>query len=240
MDFIRKLFGKRNTEEATPESISLPFDFIITKGVDAVGLLTELRRNTEITPVIMGSPKELDLLIENLELSNDSVEAIINAAESIRFPDWFNERVQSDQEYYQFPHGDWPDEATPENELSAHCGVLTRKPLKQVVIGKIPTGVSWEVPAHLKLGGWNECPLPHEHVAIFKHWADEYGAKVACVTSDVIEFTVERPPATKEQALSLAEEQFVYCSDILFQGVETIENLASILMNSKVWYFWWD
>jgi len=75
---------------------------------------------------------------------------------------------------------------------------------------------------------------------LFKKWQNEYSAKVACVTGDVIEFTVENPPTTKEQALQLAEEQFIYCSDIVFQGVETIENLASTLLNSKVWYFWRD
>ena len=240
MDFIKKLFGKHSTEEVSPAAIHLPFEFITTKGADAVGQLTELRNNTNITPIIMGNPKELDLLIENLELAEESVESILAAASDIQFPHWFEERAAADQEYYQLPHGDWPEDSAAESALSAHRNVLTRKPLKEVVIGKVPTSVSWEVPAHLKLGGWNECPLPHEHVAIFKKWAEEYGAKVACVTSDVIEFTVEHPPTTREHALKLAEGQFLYCSDIVYQGVETIANLAAGLMNSKVWYFCWD
>jgi hypothetical protein len=51
---------------------------------------------------------------------------------------------------------------------------------------------------------------------------------------------VANPPTTKEDALKLAEEQFVYCEDIVTQGTETIENLAAGLINAKKWYFWWD
>lgn len=240
MDFIKKLFGKHTSAEAEAEIVNLPFEFIITKGAEAVGQLAALRNNTDFTPIIMGNPKELDLLIENLELAEESEESILSAASDIQFPKWFEERAKADQEYYQLPRGDWPETPSTENELSAHRSVLTRRPLKEVVIGKVPTADPWKVPAYLKLGGWNECPLPHEHVAIFKKWAEEYGAKVACVTSDVIEFTVEHPPTTREHALKLAEGQFLYCSDIVYQGVETIANLAAGLMNSKVWYFWWD
>ena len=240
MEFLKKLFKREPANEIYLASINLPYDFLICRGEEASGLLHTMRKQEGITPVIMGNPAELELLIENLELSEQSVTDIIESADSIQFPDWFITRADSDPEYYQAPHGEWPQDDLGDSELSAHKNVLTRRPLKQVLIGKVPTETSWQVPAYLKLGGWNECPLPHEHVALFRKWAEEYSAQVACVTSDVIEFTVERPPTDRERAIKLAEEQFLYCSDIVYQGAETIENLASLLMNSKVWYFWWD
>ena len=47
-------------------------------------------------------------------------------------------------------------------------------------------------------------------------------------------------PATKEEALALAWEQFVYCPDIVTQGTETVEVLAAALLNGPVWLFLWD
>ena len=60
------------------------------------------------------------------------------------------------------------------------------------------------------------------------------------MSGDVIECTVKTPPSSKQAALALAREQFVYCSDIVHQGVRSIEALAATLLNSKTWYFWWD
>ncbi len=240
MKFIKKLFRPKEPQEQLKNSIDFPFEVIIVKGTDAPAKLFELRKSENITPVIMGKPSDLELLVDNFEMSEETVAEILSSAKKINFSNWFKERVSEDEEYYQIPHGDWPEAYGQETELSAHLNILTKKPLKQTIIGLIQTKDSWAVPAHLKFGGWNECPSPHEHVALFKKWEEEYSAKVASVTSDVIELTVDHPPTTKEQALKLAEEQFVYCSDIVFQGVETIENLASTLLNSKVWYFWWD
>ena len=53
------------------------------------------------------------------------------------------------------------------------------------------------------------------------------------VTSDTIELSVSNPPKTREDALKLAEEQFIYCEDIVLQGTETLEALATELLNSK-------
>ena len=48
----------------------------------------------------------------------------------------------------------------------------------RVVIGLVPTTLPWEALAHLRLGGWNECPTPAEHVAILKWWHERYGAEL--------------------------------------------------------------
>jgi hypothetical protein len=118
--------------------------------------------------------------------------------------------------------------------------VLSGKVHQWVWIAKIPTAKPCEVPAYLKLGGWNECPASEEHVAVWRFWQAKYGAEILCVTSDVIEATVKNPPAEKEECYTLAKEQFGYCSDIVTQGVGTIDALAATLCNGKSWYFWWD
>jgi hypothetical protein len=73
-----------------------------------------------------------------------------------------------------------------------------------------------------------------------RRWHQEYGADIACLSSDVIECTVKSPPSSRQSALALAQEQFVYCPDIVHQGVESLEALAAILLDGKTWYFWWD
>lgn len=71
------------------------------------------------------------------------------------------------------------------------------------------------MPAYLRFVDWNECPIPEEHVGIFKYWYEKYGAEIISMTGDVIECTVKNPPRTKEEALSLANEQYLFCADIV-------------------------
>jgi hypothetical protein len=48
------------------------------------------------------------------------------------------------------------------------------------------------------------------------------------------------PPTTRPEALRLAKLQYHYCSDIVTQGVGTIDALAARLLNGYSWSFWWD
>lgn len=109
-----------------------------------------------------------------------------------------------------------------------------------VVMAEIPVKNPWEVFAYLPFGGWNECPDTLQMMSVLKYWHEKYGAVTAVITHDVLEVTVPEPVSDKQEALSLAIEQCNFCSDIVFQGVETIGALADILTKSRVWYFWWD
>src|SRR5205823_214172 len=126
------------------------------------------------------------------------------------------------------------------SELSAHCDPLTEKPYPEVVLTVLPTAESWTAPCFLRFGNWNEVPPPEVHAALFKYWSERYGATVACIASDVVEFTVARPPKSRAEAMELANQHYVYCTDIVDQGVETLEALAATLLNAPTWYFWWD
>jgi hypothetical protein len=73
-----------------------------------------------------------------------------------------------------------------------------------------------------------------------KHWLERYQAEVVGMTHDVIEMRVGRPPTTRDDARELARQQYYYCTDIVSQGVETVDALAACLLRGRVWYFWWD
>ena len=108
-----------------------------------------------------------------------------------------------------------------------------------VVLAEIPVKHPWEVFAWLPFGGWNECPVNEEHMAVAKYWFEKYGAIPALMTHDVLEYSLPAP-VSQERAMEVAWEQFTYCSDIVEQGVGTIGRLADGLTKSHYWYFWWD
>jgi Domain of unknown function (DUF4253) len=110
----------------------------------------------------------------------------------------------------------------------------------RVTLGLFPTKNGWEIPAHLNLGGWNECPEAAAHVRLMKRWSEEYGAELVGVNGDTVEMLAHRPPQTREDALRLAGEQFLYCEDIVIQGTQTLETLAAGLLGNKIWFFWGD
>ncbi len=111
---------------------------------------------------------------------------------------------------------------------------------KEIIIANIPTDKPWELPIYVPMGGFNSCPTPEEQAAVFKYWYDKYGAYPACVTYDSWEMFCERPVKDERSAMDLANEMYLFCNDIVDQGTETIGRLAGSLINSSVWFFWWD
>lgn len=110
---------------------------------------------------------------------------------------------------------------------------------EEVIIAKIPTDKPWEVFAWLPFGGWNECPTAEVMLAAGKYWFEKYGAVPAVISHDVLELAAQ-PVKDRSAAVGLALEQFAFCSDIIDQSGMTISSLASTLMLSTVWSFWWD
>ncbi len=110
-----------------------------------------------------------------------------------------------------------------------------------MVLVRVPVQNPWEVFAWLPFGGWNECPGNEEHMAVAKYWFEEYGAFPSLMTCDVLEYSLpSQKPIPRERAKELAVEQFIYCADIVEQGVGTVGCLADSLAQSDHWYFWWD
>jgi len=250
MNWLKSLFGSRSTVKpasaAPPPDVApvaVPWETLEVPGAEAFSTVLALRnREPSVTPVVLGDEEDIERVLEAFEYAESSVDEIISAGEALDVPGWIEERIAADPEYYHEAPSESATTGEPEQAqpLSLAFDVLSGEPKRLVHIALIPTAKSWEVPAHLKLGNWNECPATEVHVAFFKSWFERYGAVVTAIGPDTVEFSVANPPKTMEEARILAREQFVYCADIVFQGVQSVENLAKVLVNGGNWYFWWD
>ena len=101
-----------------------------------------------------------------------------------------------------------------------------------VILVKVPTTKPYEILAYFGMGS--------EGIATVKYWYEKYGVVPAAITYDEIEFYVERPVQTLEEAKKLAVEHYAFCYDIVDQCYGTFEKLVDGLYKNIQWYFWWD
>ena len=110
-----------------------------------------------------------------------------------------------------------------------------------LILAKIPVKNPWEIFAYLPFGNWNDCPDTPELMAAAKYWFEQHGAVPAAMSHDELEFLLPAP-VSQEKAMEVAAEQYGFCPDIVDQEQDnpTVGNLADVLWQSTVWYFWWD
>ena len=110
-----------------------------------------------------------------------------------------------------------------------------------LILAKIPVKNPWESFAYLPFGNWNDCPDTPELMAAAKYWFEQHGAVPAAMSHDELEFLLPAP-VSQEKAMEVAAEQYGFCPDIVDQEQDnpTVGNLADVLWQSIVWYFWWD
>ena len=178
----------------------------------------------------------MDLVKSNLEKYKD-----INAVEFLKkFQEQTTDDVKEDiEEYFTNDVYKFDDDDKSNLELSTvfdYDGNFK----DNVILVKVPTTKPYEVLGYFGMGGYNSCPFPAEQVAVAKYWYEKYGAVPVAITYDEIEFYVERPPQTLEEAKKLAVEHYAFCYDLVDQCCETFEALADGLYKNIQWYFWWD
>jgi len=220
---------------------------LTTHGSKAVALWERLRAVVDKTgrwPVIVGDSNTADQLAEHVEAADAKKPSeLIAAAEKIDAVEWFK-KTAKDRKYDEpganLETGKWDSSATPMTDFQIPKDILKQTPHPSVTVALLPTTNPWEVPAWLNYGGWNECPVPEVQVAVLKRWHGQYGAEVVGVAWDIMELRATKPPDSRDKALALAREQFIFCEDIVTQGVNSVEALAQSLLNGKIWYFWWD
>ena len=199
---------------------------------------------TEERVVVCGPPSEEDTLNKRLAIIDNTAEELIEASLAIDVEAWFREQredLESEwEEDLSEREGEWPGEASVKQGFMGTIDIRTGKPFKDVIGVRVPVRESWKVPAHIQYGGWNDCPEPDVHCAIWRYWEEKYGAAIIAASDDVLEAYVANPPRTEDEAMALAWEQCLYCYDIVDQGAETIAKLAAGLINHQFWYFWWD
>ncbi|HEX5183361.1 MAG TPA: DUF4253 domain-containing protein [Allosphingosinicella sp.] len=236
---------------------AFPFKWITTDGNRAMAEWLRLRCEGRFWPVIVGGDQELMQIAEQWGLGDHTAEQILAAAAELRHPEtlrayheaqkerlaaFLQQQGEPPEEDYQPPVGDWPqdDEIEPVSGPSLVRDVLTGEPLGRVHILLMPTKAGHEVPALLRWGGWNECPPPEHHVAALRRWHEDYGAELVGLSGAVVELRLSKRLATKDEAMRLAREHYLYCNDAVDQGAGDLTTLAALLLVSDWWFFWWD
>lgn len=254
MSFFRRIFGSKKTTKLSPSHAAprspaaslapFPFHLVSAQGADAVAVWRRYQaewRKEGCSAVVIGDADEVKIRAELLSKNTGEVAEVLRAAAGQSAIEFFEQReAEYSQDEINLEIGEWPTEPVPLSSLSAHTNISSGQPKPTIYIAKIPTPHVWEIPAHLEAGGWNDCPDSAAHAAVLKYWHEKHGAEIYSLTADVLECVVSRPPTTREAALALAREQFLFCSDIVHQGTESVELLAASLLNAEVWFFWWD
>jgi|GEM_PF-2127886 hypothetical protein len=131
---------------------------------------------------------------------------------------------------------DWDNDMIAWGKESAECDALSSIILSQsdniLCFVDVPVQSVYDVFCYLPFGG-AESPEPLEHRSIAKYWFEKYGAVPCFMSGDVLQFYVKRPVNEEGEAKALALQQFGFCSDIVTQGCETVQNLASSLKSSR-------
>ena len=217
-----------------------PWPTYAVSGREALAAWEQLRRAGEGYPLIVGTPEDAAYLAEQ-----PALEGAVGVA---RFPQDLlqarerdlREAAEEFGETYDPSPGPWPAVAPGTPVASLTRDILTDAPHPVVYLLVLPTHDPAEALGLLRYGGWNDCPPVEQHVAACRYWGQKFGYEPICVGHDTIEGRVRRRPADRQEALTLAREQYAYCADIVDQGVENVSALAAALMASDWWYFWWD
>ena len=179
----------------------------------------------------------------------DSLSDHAEWSDKVRFEEWqskvlnsnldngkeiLNERIERVRKEYDAT--EWENDVVGKEENTAAINHFEFSEGTLLYLVEVPVKEPWQVFAYIPMGGWNECPDAEEHMAIAKYWYQKYGAAVACISSDTIQYCLSQPIGGN--TMPLAEEHLGYCEDIL-QG-DNLTSLASLIKRSTIWYFWWD
>ena len=234
----------------------LPFERVVTSGAKALETWKSLKASGRGMPVVIGDDQALRRVAEGLFdwrsgtplRPEEYVAKTLEMAASLEWPQAIRDVRRA--EYAAFgdinledaraPVGDWPAKPPGATGLQVAQDASTGQFLERVTILILPAKDATEAPAYLNWGAWNSCPEPAYHVAALRSWSSRYGVELVGASGDVLNLIAERTPQSREEALALAHEQYDYCADIVEQGDGTVSALASGLMASKWWFFWWD
>lgn len=116
----------------------------------------------------------------------------------------------------------------------------TMETVEVAALMRIPTPHAYWIPVYLGWGSWNSVPSPLEIAAVARHWGETYGATLIAMTSDQLEFSVARKPATHQEAVALLKEHYCFAPDTYELDRSYLEQAAAELLVLDSWTFWWD
>ena len=193
------------------------------KGYTPVFLTVDdyLLKNFEITMANENADNMIDIFNKNLE-----------KAKNINPIELFNKFIEQSMDKY-FTEDDYKFDDSNKNNLKFLTIFNNEGNLKDnVILVKVPTIKPYEILAYFGMGS--------EGIATVKYWYQKYRAVPAAITYDEIEFYVERPVLTFEEAKKLAIEQYAFCYGLLWECYDTLDELASAIYKNVHWYFWWS
>lgn len=215
--------------------------FSVTSG-NAASTWERIRSCTEVTgfyPLILNDEYGNLTELPDDEHASD-VQSVLTHAQSLDSDQWLASKRAFDSSDPESAPPRSPGATSPTQSQLAILTEHTGRPSRNLFIILLPTREGAECPALLLFGGWNACPEPSEHVMMLRRWYNSHHAEPMAMTGDTIELRVAKPVRDLKDALLLAEDMCTYCSDIVHQGVGSIDALASSLVSAKYWYFWWD
>lgn len=246
-------FEIRSEAEYKDALAYFPYPLEIVHGGAALDAYERLKASGAGAPVILGGASEFTIVNELLERNSEehpSVDLVLEHAEEIEFPASF--RATEDRRFERWarqnpdlarkvegpPLGEWPDEVVGSAPGLTVPHDYDGAPWPRVHIAIIPSDDWTTIPAFLRAGGWNCCPEAAVMVSALRSWRDRFGAELVGLSHDVMNLRVSRPPCSRGQALALAREHDLFCSDAL--NDVTLVELAAHLIADDWWHFRWD
>lgn len=138
------------------------------------------------------------------------------------------------------PLGEWPERPAgwgSQSLLAVTMDLRTGRLIQKVYVLLVPTDDWTTIPAYLH---WGIRYLPEYHVAALRSWRDRYGAELVGLGPSFMNIRIQRRPQTREEALALARESYLYSRNTIDLGFRTYSSLAAALMSSDWWFFSWD
>jgi hypothetical protein len=112
---------------------------------------------------------------------------------------------------------------------------------RDTVIGLIQANHGYEVPGLLSWKGAVNYDLDGaHHVAVLRHWQEQFGAELVTLTGDQIELLVARPPRDPATMVQVAVELLGYCPDLDVGDADVVAVVANEIVPHRCWSFWWD
>lgn len=200
---------------------------------------------------------EMELEVRGNDSVMDLAQGFIQKAENMTAQDFFDsvyeefeseyqELLEEEGSYTDIREDAFDEDWAPEEgekvtlELASLIPYGERKTKKDLFLVKLPQDKAYQALAYFSMGGFNDCPMPHEQVAVCKYWYEKYGAIPAAISYDTVEFFVEKPVNTVEGAKELTIEQHLFCSDLGTQILEDLEEVGNFIYKNLQWFFWWD
>ena len=176
---------------------------------------------------------EISMKDENTDNMIDIFNKNLEKAKNINSIELFNKFLEQQSLDKCFIEDEYKFDDSDKNNLKFSTIFDNEENLKDnIILVKVPTIKPYEVLAYFGMGS--------EGIATVKYWYKKYGAVPAAITYDEIEFYVERPVLTFEEAKKLAIEQYAFCYGLLWECYDTLDELASAIYKNAHWYFWWS